>query len=108
MQAGRDAVDVKAGERTDEHVPAAAVRGSRAAQVAVELAVLEERCKVSCSSTGAPRSDSRFSSLTAGARRGRQRGPAHPQRGRERLGHRVHVHDVVGREALSAPTGWRS
>ena len=105
MQAGRHALDLEAGERGQQCVTAAPVGGAGAAQVAVELPALEERRERELlehrrAEVGQP--------LLLRHRRAEPRGqrrPAEPQPGRERLRDRVHVHDVLGREALEGADG---
>ena len=100
MQPGGHALDLEPRERGEQCVAAPAVGRTGAAQVAVELAALEEGRERELLEHR--RAEVRQPLLLDHGRDEprRHRSPAEAQRGRERLRDRVHVHDVVGRQAL--------
>ena len=103
VQAGRHTLDLEPGERREQRVAAPPVGRAGAAQVAVELAALEEgRQRELLEHRRAEVGEALLLDHGRDEPR-RHRRPTHPQGGRERLGHRVHVHDVVGRDALERP-----
>ena len=88
------------GERLHERVAAGAVAAAHAAQVAVELAALEEvRERLLADPLGAHVGQVLLAADRLEQRR-RDDEPAEPQRGRERLARRAGVGDAVGLEAL--------
>ena len=104
VQAGGDALDrgvrELVGERLHERVAAGAVAAAHAAQVAVELAALEEvRERLLADPLGAHVGQVLLAADRLEQRR-RDDEPAEPQRGRERLARRAGVGDAVGLEAL--------
>lgn len=93
--------------RADERVAPLAVAAAGSPQVAVEVTALEELRGGGLGDRGRePVGDHAGRDQLVAERRGDDE-PAEPQPGHQAFGQAAGVDDVVGRDPLEVPTGWR-